>query len=108
MDNQKMSNIFAAIPKDLSTEQYDNIVESENVKIERIISKGHSLPESGWYEQASSEWVMVLKGGATIAFEDESSVTLKAGDYFEIVPFRKHKVTWSDPDVETVWLAVHY
>lgn len=108
MDNHKMGNIFSAIPADLSTEQYQNIVQSRNVKIERIISKGHCSPESGWFEQAYCEWVMVLKGGATIAFEDGFSVTLKEGDYFEIASFRKHKVIWSDPDVETIWLAVHY
>ncbi len=103
-----MNNIFDAIPKDLSAELFENLVENKNVKIERIISKGHSSPESGWYEQADNEWVMVLKGGAIITFDDGSSFTLKEGDYLEINSFQKHKVSWTEPDIETIWLAVHY
>lgn len=108
MDNHKTGNIFAPLPANLTAEQFENIVQSAHIKIERIISKGHSSPESGWFEQGHSEWVMVLQGSAQIVFEDHSSVTLKAGDYLEIAPFSKHKVSWSDPDIETIWLAVHY
>lgn len=103
-----MKNIFEAIPKDLTAEVFENLVENENVKIERIISRGHSSPDTGWYDQQHNEWVMVLKGEAKLLFEHQFSVTLKPGDYLEIKSGHKHKVIWTDPNMETIWLAVHY
>ena len=103
-----MNNIFDSIPSDLSCEIFDDLVSSDTVKIERIISKGQTSPDFGWYDQAQSEWVIVIAGSAIIDFDDKPSITLKAGDYLNIPAHQKHKVAWTDPDVETVWLAVHY
>ena len=103
-----MKNIFEDVPDDLTSEVFEKLAENKKVKIERIISKGHSSPESGWYDQDQNEWVIVLKGAATILFESNVSVSLKKGDYLNIKAHQKHKVTWSDPDIETIWLAVHY
>jgi hypothetical protein len=41
------------------------------MKIERIISQGQASPPGFWYDQAWNEWVIVLKGSATLQFEDE-------------------------------------
>jgi len=101
-------NIFDALPTDLSSEVFESLVENENIKIERIISKGHSSPESGWYDQTQNEWVMVIKGKAKLAFDNKAAITLTAGDHLTIDAHQKHKVAWTDPDSETVWLAVHY
>ena len=103
-----MSNIFRAIPDDLSAEIFEDLAVSKNVKIERIISKGHSSPDVGWYDQEQNEWVIVLKGEALLSFVDKASVTLKEGDYINIPAHQKHKVAWTQPDLETIWLAVHY
>lgn len=103
-----MNNIFDAIPKDLSNEVFEDLVSSNKVKIERIISKGHTSPDVGWYDQEQSEWVIVIAGSAIIGFDDKPAVTLKAGDYLNIPAHQKHKVAWTEPDIETVWLAVHY
>ena len=103
-----MSNIFRAIPDDLSAEIFEELAESKNIKIERIISKGHSSPDSGWYDQEQNEWVIVLQGEAILAFADKASVTLKAGDYINIPAHQKHKVAWTVPEQETIWLAVHF
>ena len=103
-----MDNIFENIPVDLHSEVFDSLVEANGVRIERIISRGHASPESGWYDQPRDEWVMVLRGKAIIAFEDKSPVTLREGDYINIRAHEKHRVEWTDPEVETVWLAVHY
>ena len=103
-----MNNIFENIPVDLHSEVFDSLVEANGVRIERIISRGHASPESGWYDQPRDEWVMVLRGKAIIAFEDKSPVTLREGDYINIKAHEKHRVQWTDPGVETVWLAVHY
>jgi cupin 2 domain-containing protein len=103
-----MKNIFDAIPEDLTDERFEQLVQRGRVRIERIISKGHTSPESGWYDQEQNEWVIVLRGEAILSFVDGSSVTLKEGDFVNIEAHRKHKVEWTAPHVETIWLAIHY
>ncbi len=104
----QLGNIFESIPDDLNEELFEQIVQTQHVRIERIVSTGQVSPESGWYDQEQSEWVVVLKGGAVIAFEDGTEVNLQAGDYLDISAHTKHRVSWSDPETETIWLAVHY
>lgn len=101
-------NILDALPKDLEKEVFEDLVRSQSMRIERIVSKGHSSPESGWYDQDENEWVMVVEGSASLEFEDGSVCDLSAGDYINIPAHVKHKVSWTDPDEITVWLAVFY
>ena len=80
-----MDNLFDDIPDDLPEELFEQLLESSGVRIERIISRGHSSPESGWYDQEENEWVLVLKGEGRLRFEqDERLVELAAGDYINI------------------------
>ncbi len=104
----KSGNIFDSIPDKLDEEVFDRLIQNNKVKIERIISKGHISPESGWYDQDQDEWVIVLKGQALIAFESGEEVGLKEGGYVNIPAHTKHKVKWTNPKTETIWLAVHY
>jgi len=92
----------------MNQEYFDHLVKSEHVCIERIISKGHCSPESGWYEQCRDEWVIVLQGAAIITFENGDQIHLQAGDHLNIPALCKHRVSWTEPDRETIWLAVHY
>ena len=55
-----------------------------------------------------NDWVLVLKGAARLAFEDGSKVSMGPGDSLEIPAHVKHKVVWTDPEEETVRVAVHY
>ena len=103
-----MNNIFEKIPADLHSEVFDSLVEANGVRIERIVSRGHASPESGWYDQNRDEWVMLLRGKAIIAFADKPSITLREGDYVIIKAHEEHRVELTDPGVETIWLAVHY
>ena len=103
-----INNIFNLIPELGENEEFETIHKSNSIEIERIVSQGHTSPESGWYDQEKSEWVMVLQGSAIIEFENKEEVELKPGDYINIMAHRKHKVTWTDPQVKTVWLAIHY
>ena len=104
----QLKNIFESIPDNLDEEIFELLVKSESVKIERIISKGHRSPESGWYDQGRNEWVIVLKGEATITFENGEEANLKAGSHINIPAHKRHKVSWTNPKAETIWLAVHY
>ena len=103
-----MNNIFETIPDNIETEVFEELIKSDNVRIERIISKGHKSPASGWYDQDNNEWILVVQGEAMLLFADESSVKMKAGDYLNIKAHKKHKVEWTNPKIETIWLAVHY
>jgi cupin 2 domain-containing protein len=104
-----MGNLFDNIPADLSEELSEQLVESSYVRIERIVSKGHNSPETGWYDQEENEWVVVLKGDAQLRFEqDDRLVELAAGDYINIPANTRHRVEWTNSEMETVWLAVFY
>lgn len=103
-----IGNLFESLPEDISKEVFSEIIQGENIRIERIISKGHSSPEAGWYDQDDNEWVIVLKGEAKLSFENNDDVHLVSGSHLNIPPHTKHKVTWTKPNTETIWLAVHY
>lgn len=103
-----VNNIFAGIDTDQVYEVFDTIIHNDNIQIERIISSGHTSPDTGWYDQANHEWVIVLKGYATIEFEDGEQVALKKGDYLNIPAHHKHRVTQTSDKPNTVWLAIHY
>ena len=103
-----MKNVLRDIPDHLPEERFDTLVRTDSVHIERIVSRGHASPEQGWYDQAHREWVLVLKGAARLVFDDGGEVSLGPGDTFDIAAHRKHRVAWTDPKQETVWLAVHY
>jgi cupin 2 domain-containing protein len=104
----KTGNIFESIPEDIDNEIAEILAQNKNIKIERIISKGHTSPATGWYDQETDEWVLVLKGAAIITFENGRELNLETGDHVNIPANTKHKVKWTDPDIETVWLAIHY
>ncbi|MBN1497864.1 MAG: cupin domain-containing protein [Spirochaetes bacterium] len=103
-----MTNIFSSLPADMKHEFFDEILRHKNIRVERIISKGHVSPEQGWYDQEEHEWVIVLEGSGMILFESGEEFTLKKGDYLNIPSRTKHRVTWTDPDTMTIWLAFHY
>lgn len=103
-----MKNIFSSLPEDLDAETFEDILRRDTVRIERIVSRGHSSPKSGWYDQDENEWVIVLQGAGSLQFEDGREVELGAGDFINIPAHTRHKVRWTDPDRETIWLAVFY
>ena len=101
------TNLFADLPAQLPEELITTLLTAENVRIERIVSHGHSSPAGFWYDQHEAEWVVVLKGAARLQFEDETSPTeLRPGDCLHFPAHRKHRVEWTTPDEPTVWLAV--
>ncbi|WP_345337390.1 cupin domain-containing protein [Ferrimonas pelagia] len=105
---QAVSNFWASLPDDLEHEVIDTLLDDDSVRIERIVSHGQSSPEQGWYDQTQSEWVMVVKGAAVLAFDDGREVRLESGDHINLPAGCRHRVAWTDPDQKTVWLAVFY
>lgn len=102
------SNILHPLPLSLNAEVFEDIIRTDKVRIERIVSKGHTSPVEGWYDQEENEWVLVVEGRAQLEFENGVVQELTAGDYVNIPAHTRHKVRWTDPDVPTIWLAVFY
>ena len=104
-----MNNVFTGIPTDLPNELVETLEENANLRIERIVSYGHSSPPGLWYDQPNREWVVLLTGAARIRFEGaEQSVELLPGDFVALPAHRRHRVDWTTPNEPTIWLAVHY
>jgi cupin 2 domain-containing protein len=102
-------NILADLPPHLPDELCTTLLESADVRIERIVSQGHASPPGFWYDQDRPEWVIVLKGAARLRLEGEqAAVEMRPGDVVDIPAHKKHRVEWTTPDEPTVWLAVHY
>jgi cupin 2 domain-containing protein len=103
-------NIFDALPNTpLALEEFTGLLATPNLRIERIISTGQASPGDQWYDQEWDEWVILLRGAARLLFEDEGEAQLLGpGDYIYIAAHRRHRVTWTDPQHTTVWLAVHF
>jgi cupin 2 domain-containing protein len=100
-------NLFANLPTSLPDELLTTLLQAPGTRIERIVSHGHSSPEGFWYDQPTSEWVVVLKGAARLEFED-GTLEMRPGDCIDIAAHKKHRVAWTSPDKPTIWLAVHY
>ena len=104
-----MRNLFQSLPKDLSEEVTQTLVDADAVRIERIVSQGQASPDGFWYDQPEHEWVVVLTGSAQLKYEDGAApVVMQPGDTVNSPAHRRHRVEWTTPDEPTVWLAVHY
>lgn len=101
------ANIFDDLPQNLPKEGVQTLIQSADVRIERIISHGHASAPDFWYEQGQAEWVIVLKGAARLQFEDRM-VEMRPGDFINIPPHCRHRVDWTTPVEPTVWLGVRY
>ena len=100
-------NFFAGLPTALPEELIENVFQTEQVRIERIVSTGQSSPPGFWYDQDEGEWVILLRGGATLEFKGKTQMRhLAPGDYVYIPPHQKHRVFSTSEKQTTVWLAV--
>lgn len=108
MNSLESQNLFSGIPDSLPDELIDTMHSSHGIRIERIISDGHSSEADFWYDQDEHEWILLVQGEASIIYPDESEITLKAGDYLLIPAHRKHRVSRTDHRQKTIWLAIFF
>jgi len=101
-------NILENLP-DSPKEILQTLFEKPGIKIERIISSGQATPEGTWYDQAQDEWVLLISGSAGLLIDGEDAVRkLVPGDFILLPAGCRHRVEWTDPQVKSVWLAVHF
>ncbi len=107
--NVPIKNIFTNIPLSLPEEFFEVLGESDTLRIERIVSEGHTTAPGEWYDQQWDEWVLLLSGGALLRLEEpDTAVTLNPGDHLLIPAHRRHRVEMTTPGEKTIWLAVHF
>jgi cupin 2 domain-containing protein len=100
----RVDNLFANLPELSSSEQFLSLFENPFVKIQRIVSESYSSPPGFWYDQDEDEWVIVVRGKATLEFEGGELVRMQEGDYVTIPRHLRHRVQQTDS--KTIWLAV--
>lgn len=104
-------NIFENIKVNKDKEQFNDIINTKDVRIERIVSNGQTSEQDFWYDQNENEFVVVLKGRAILQIKQNNEIkeyVLNQGDYLNINANIKHRVKYTSLDEPTVWLAVFY
>jgi cupin 2 domain-containing protein len=85
----------------------DILADGSGGRIERIVSHGHTTRPGEWYDQDTDEWVVVLRGEATLEWKNGDVTELRTGDWLLIPAHRQHRVASTSDDPPCVWLAVH-
>ncbi|MCB1648452.1 MAG: cupin domain-containing protein [Pseudomonadales bacterium] len=101
------SNLLQGLPDAGQAEQFEPLLNAQGVLIERITSRGQCSAAQDWYQSPRAEWVMLVCGRARLMWEDGSLLEMAAGDHVTIPANARHRVDWTDPDQDSVWLAVH-
>ena len=96
------------LPDIKEKELFEEIFESERFLLERIISNGWNRIDDQWYDQKNDEWVLLMKGNATIEFENKPITELNEGDYLFIPAHCRHKVIHTSSKPPCIWLAIHF
>ena len=92
-----------------STEVIQTLLTTGGFRLERVVSNGSATPKDEWYDQGRAEWVILLKGRARLRFKNpDMEVELFPGDHMDIPAHQLHRVEWTHPDEQSVWLALHY
>lgn len=108
MTKRNVNNLIRNLPTSVPEEVVNVLVNAGGVRIERIVSTGHTSEKDFWYDQAEHEWVLLLSGAARLAYSDGTTVNLEAGDHVLIPAHTGHRVDWTHPGEATVWLAVFW
>jgi len=107
-------NLIQFKSSDTSRELFETLIASDSgFRLERIRSTGQSSPLDDWYDQEEDEWIAVLTGAARLQFADPlpeigEFLEMRPGDHILIPAHCRHRVDWTAPDVETVWLAIFF
>ena len=102
-----VSNLLESLPDARAGEITQALLSARGVRMERIVSHGQASAPDFWYDQDAAEWVMLLAGRAHLEIEGEDAVrALGPGDAVFLPAHCRHRVAWTDPQSQTVWLAL--
>ncbi len=97
-------NLLASQPG--TKEEFHSLLEGKSFRLEQIVSHGECSPPGFWYDQEQEEWVTLLRGEATLAYDDGTQQSLQSGDAVLIPAHRRHRV--ESVSCDAVWLALHF
>ena len=104
-----VQSLLGNLPDKLSDEYFEPLLKTSSFRLERIVSLGHSTPAGEWYDQSEDEWIALIQGCARLILEGQSEeMTMRPGDMLLIPAHCRHRVTWTDPEHATVWVALHF
>ena len=83
-----------------------DLVRSDDIRIERIVSTGQTTPEGQWYDQDEDEWVVLVQGEAVLEYENGGRLNLSAGDHVLLPAHCRHRVACTSHHPPCIWLAV--
>jgi len=102
-------NLLADVPAALAEEELRELLATQDLRIERIVSTGQASPPGFWYDDDRAEFVLVLAGQAGLLIEGEAAPrALGPGSYVHLPAHCRHRVEWTSAETPTVWLAVHH
>jgi cupin 2 domain-containing protein len=106
----RVTNLIApsetTAPQHQVAETIHPLINTTALRLEQIISRGRPSAPGHWYDQPDDEWVMLMRGTATLDFGDDGALELKAGDSLTIAAHQKHRV--AEVSYDAVWLALHF
>jgi cupin 2 domain-containing protein len=88
-------------------ESFLTLLANGGARVERIASLARADPPGQWYDQPGPEFVLLLAGSARLGFADGTDQALLPGDWAVIPAHCRHRVAWTDPATQALWLAVH-
>jgi cupin 2 domain-containing protein len=104
-----MNNLFQGMPADLPQEFMEDLFMHRGLRVQRILSRGHADPPGQWQQQDQDEWVLLIQGEAELEYrEPPRKQRLTGGDWIFIPAGEAHRVAWTPPDRDTLWLALHW
>jgi cupin 2 domain-containing protein len=86
-------------------EATETLLAERGVVVERIASHRAASPPGFWYDQPATEFVLLVRGEAALAFPDGAEQPMRAGDWAVLPAGCRHRVARTGPDA--LWLAVH-
>jgi cupin 2 domain-containing protein len=103
-----LGNLFDDLPARSENEEFIQLISRPGARIERIVSHGHFTAPDKPYDQDHDEWVLLLRGSASLWLDGDGERDLHPGDNVMIQAHRLHRVTRTAENEPTVWLAVHF
>ena len=99
-----INNLFTHLPHLEQSEEFETLLQQDNIRIERIVSSPH--PDDTFQCQKHDEWVALLQGNAELEI-DNKQIKLTPGNHLFVPAGTPHRVLSTSSDPCAIWLAVH-
>jgi len=101
----QVQSLFSEVTLASNEEVFTTLFEKPGLKIESIASYSQVSPDGFWFDQPHDEWVVLVRGSATLEIAAQTPLTLRPGDHVILPSHTRHRVLHTSPDA--LWIAVH-